>query len=199
SRGSAAVRDENDEAGHRGKDRAACLLQPPHGRRASRPDRCARSPRGQPGRFGPSSRLVRRLERARGRGGTMRARADIAVDERRMGPVAARPHRRLGRGDGLDDGVQLRGFERLFTAEPRDRFVAAATDAIATYVRRLEIDRPFVPVLLVLTWIARALDRLARYGGGSAPPNDPACTRYQQYVDILARRVDYLFDVARHA
>ena len=94
---------------------------------------------------------------------------------------------------------QLRGFERLFTAEPRDRFVAAATDAIATYVRRLEIDRPFVPVLLVLTWIARALDRLARYGGGSAPPNDPACTRYQQYVDILARRVDYLFDVARHA
>jgi hypothetical protein len=80
--------------------------------------------------------------------------------------------------------AELRGFRELFI-EPTGAAARAAAEVLADYVRRVEVDPRFVPLLVVLTWAERALDRADRQaaaaGIGASREN-----RYAEYVRLLA-------------
>jgi hypothetical protein len=94
---------------------------------------------------------------------------------------------------GTDE--RLRVFDGL-ALDSRDRLATAARRAWAGYVDALGIDRRFVPLLLALTWIERANDRMFRPRHDAAGREDPARARYVAYVDRLAAHVDEIFRTA---
>ncbi|HUF36386.1 MAG TPA: hypothetical protein VMN37_10580 [Gemmatimonadales bacterium] len=74
-------------------------------------------------------------------------------------------------------GGEPTAVRRLFAAgEPGDDIARAAQAALHDYMRRLAIDPRFLPLLLVYTWVERALDRHDRQGPSGRNP----------YVDHLA-------------
>ncbi|PYM66274.1 MAG: hypothetical protein DMD79_03165 [Candidatus Rokuibacteriota bacterium] len=84
--------------------------------------------------------------------------------------------RRLGGAQAkLDD------FRGLFLGGPReDVMVASVHRAIDRYLTRIEVDRRFFPMLLVILWVVRAVERL-----------DP--TQAVAYVRALAEHPEHLF------
>lgn len=93
------------------------------------------------------------------------------------------------------DAAQLRGFRELFV-EP-DRGGASSRSvhaAIAQYMARLDIDRRFLPLLLVLTWIERTVYQLDRRQAlGNAQADARSGNRYVRYIGILAEDAGRLF------
>jgi hypothetical protein len=87
-------------------------------------------------------------------------------------------------GCGIRDGDGIRPMADEARAVVRD------------YMSRLALDARLRPLLLVYTWVDRALDRAARGAlaerGGGSPPN-----RYREYVRLLATRAEELFAVPR--
>jgi hypothetical protein len=79
-------------------------------------------------------------------------------------------------------------FEELFLSPKPRADALRARQALGSYVRRLGIDRRFLPLLVALTWIGHAIDRAGR---GTDPAG--ARNRYAEYVDLLAHGADALF------
>jgi hypothetical protein len=62
------------------------------------------------------------------------------------------------------EAAERRGFRELFLEPDRaDMIVVAIWDAIEEYLSRLEVDRRFVSLLLVYTWVKRALEEMDRH------------------------------------
>jgi hypothetical protein len=80
--------------------------------------------------------------------------------------------------------AELRGFGALFL-EPTGDAALAAQEVMQDYGRRVGVDARFFPLLVVITWVERALDRADRQAtaAGSALDGD---NRYADYVKLLA-------------
>lgn len=94
-----------------------------------------------------------------------------------------------------NDGRRLQAFRDLFLgssgADPR---CDAVRLCLADYLRQLQIHYDFLPLLLVYTWVDRAVDRFERQAslnalGTSARSNN----RFASYVGILAQGAESLF------
>jgi hypothetical protein len=90
------------------------------------------------------------------------------------------------------DTARLRGFRKLF-CEPADLVSIAAHQAIAQYMSKLDLDRRFLPLLLVLMWIERALGRYQRQGKPAEPGVARSRNAYVDYIGALAEYHDRLF------
>jgi aminoglycoside phosphotransferase (APT) family kinase protein len=92
--------------------------------------------------------------------------------------------------------VAATALRHLFL-EPRhhDPAVDAARRAIDRYVRMLELDDRFRPLLLLHAWVRRATGRLEREGrAGAARVSGREDNRYVAYVGELAANVDRVFN-----
>jgi hypothetical protein len=79
--------------------------------------------------------------------------------------------------------AELRGFRALFL-EPTGPAARAAHEAFEDYMQRVGVDPRFFPLLAVVAWIERALDRADRQvTAGAAAGGD---NRYADYVRLLA-------------
>jgi hypothetical protein len=94
-----------------------------------------------------------------------------------------------------DPQAELDGFRELHLRPAgTDPLAQAAGQALATYLAKLQLDARFRPLLLLYTWVDRALDRLDRRRLlGTAGPDPRADNRYLQYVAILAEGSRTLF------
>jgi hypothetical protein len=71
---------------------------------------------------------------------------------------------------------------------------AAASEMLDEYMKRLSIDPGFLPVMLVLTWVIRALGRLRRREAfGETEIDARTGNRHEASVGILAEHADLLF------
>lgn len=92
------------------------------------------------------------------------------------------------------DAARLRGFRKLFCEpEPADLVSIAAHQVIAQYMSKLDLDRRFLPLLLVLMWIERALGRYQRQGKPAEPGVARSRNAYVEYIGALAEYHDRLF------
>lgn len=93
------------------------------------------------------------------------------------------------------EAAALRGFGELFLAGAGpDARSDAARDALATYMRRLDLHPGFLPLLLVYTWVERAVDRYHRQLALESPaPAARGENRFARYVEILAQGTTDLF------
>jgi aminoglycoside phosphotransferase (APT) family kinase protein len=92
------------------------------------------------------------------------------------------------------DRAQLDSFRKLFFSPSNDVLVARARAGLEEYMRRLSIDARFFPVMLLLTWVARALGRLERqHTFGSPRPDRRKENLHADRVRILAEHRDELF------
>ena len=89
------------------------------------------------------------------------------------------------------DDEQLHGFRELFL-EPIccNKSVKAVRQAIRHYMRCLDIDHRFFPLLLVLTWVQDALGQRAVGETGEDNRYSNMCV---QYIRILAEHTERLF------
>jgi hypothetical protein len=79
-------------------------------------------------------------------------------------------------------------FAQLFTSIPAEPLAAAAHRELNFYLREMGIRAEYAPLLVTLTWIERALDRLTRADSGSGP--DRVSETYCEHVDLLAAHLD---------
>lgn len=89
----------------------------------------------------------------------------------------------------------LRGLHDLFV-EPNydDERVLAAHQAIDAYLEVFDIDRRFLPLILIAMWVERALKRLSRRKLlGEVPGSPREGDRFVAYVNHLANRADAVF------
>lgn len=85
--------------------------------------------------------------------------------------------------DAREPAERLRAFrDTLVAPRPDDPIAAAAAEAIAAYCQELRLDRDFLPLLLVHTWVEIAL---RGHGAG--------------YVEVLAQHTETLFREAEDA
>jgi aminoglycoside phosphotransferase (APT) family kinase protein len=85
-------------------------------------------------------------------------------------------------------------FRRLFLEPPSDAISDAVHEAIRCYLERLDMDSRFLPLLLVYTWVDRALHhRDKQHLQGEHPRDTRAGNRHVGRVTLLARHVDQLF------
>ncbi len=93
------------------------------------------------------------------------------------------------------DAARLHGFRKLF-CEPglADLVSIAAHQVIAQYMSKLDLDRRFLPLLLVLLWVERALGRYQHQG----KPAEAAVARMRnvhiEYICALAQYHNQLFE-----
>jgi hypothetical protein len=87
--------------------------------------------------------------------------------------------------------AELRGFRRLFL-QPTGPAARAVGDAFEDYIRRVGVDPRFFPLLVVVAWVERALDRASRQvtAVGSAAEGE---NRYADYVRLLAAEAGEAF------
>ncbi len=78
---------------------------------------------------------------------------------------------------------ELRGFRTLFL-EPSGAAALAARDAFEDYMRQVGVDPRFFPLLLVVVWVERALDRAERLTTAGTVGSGE--NRYADYVRLLA-------------
>jgi aminoglycoside phosphotransferase (APT) family kinase protein len=90
---------------------------------------------------------------------------------------------------------QLRGLRGLFCQPEQAGWVSKAVNrAIRQYMARLDMDHRFVPLLLVLMWIERAVYQRDRQRGlGIATVDARAGNRFVEYIGVLAEGADRLF------
>ena len=89
------------------------------------------------------------------------------------------------------DNKQLHGFRELFL-EPTccNKSVKAVRQAIRHYMRCLDIDHRFFPLLLVLTWVQ---DALGQRDVGETGEDNRYSNMCVQYIRILAEHTERLF------
>jgi hypothetical protein len=80
--------------------------------------------------------------------------------------------------------AELRGFRELFL-QPTGAAARAARQAFEDYIRRVEVDPRFFPLLVVVTWVERALDRTDRQLTAAGSPAQGE-NRYADYVRLIA-------------
>lgn len=91
--------------------------------------------------------------------------------------------------------AQVQGFRDLFCRPGyADPAITAGRQAITDYMARLEIDRRFLPLLLVLMWVVHALGRVDREEAlGGRETDLRSGNSYVGYIGVLAESVDSLF------
>ena len=91
--------------------------------------------------------------------------------------------------------AELAGFHQLFLATDNDdAYVAAAREMVAMYLEAMRIDRRFLPLVLVYTWVERAVKRLDRKRLlGTVEPSSRAGDQFAAYVNHLGDHADLLF------
>lgn len=89
----------------------------------------------------------------------------------------------------------LRGFHQLFIGrDDGDELVSAACCVLEDYLREIEIDAQFVPLVLVYMWAERAVKRLDRRSLlGDVTSDARADDRFVTYVSHLASHQNQLF------
>jgi thiamine kinase-like enzyme len=96
---------------------------------------------------------------------------------------------------GLD--ARLHRFREIFIARREaDAVTTGVRAGIRRYLKRLEIDSRFVPILLTLAWVARQLDchdRERQVERGDPDANPHPGESYVEYLEILAEEVEMLF------
>jgi len=91
------------------------------------------------------------------------------------------------------EAAQLHGFRELFI-ERNGHDACAIHQVIAAYMTKLRIDPRCLPLLLVYTWVERALDHFNRQQLlGKIGIDARTGNRYIAYVDILASHMEWLF------
>ena len=88
--------------------------------------------------------------------------------------------------------AELRGFRDLFLP-PTGPAALAARDALRGYMAGVGVDPRFLPLLLVVTWVERALERAERQATAGRGGRAEGANRYAEYVTLMARRRDQLF------
>jgi hypothetical protein len=93
------------------------------------------------------------------------------------------------------DDAQLRGFRDLFCGAKRtDPVSTAVHQAVTQYMARLGIDHRFLPLMLVMLCVVRALGRFdRREGAGERGEGARAGNQYVDYIGVLAEYADQLF------
>ncbi|HEU5040213.1 MAG TPA: hypothetical protein VFT84_05315, partial [Gemmatimonadales bacterium] len=87
------------------------------------------------------------------------------------------------------DSAELRGLRELFVRpDGGGRAAESVREEIARYAEALEVQRPFLPLLLALTWAERALDWLERTSIGHQGTAGAPRNRYVRYLEVLAER-----------
>jgi Phosphotransferase enzyme family len=82
--------------------------------------------------------------------------------------------------------AELRGVHDLYCeTAPGDSACAAARQVVREYLVRVGLDPRFLPVLLVVMWVFRAL--------GQSAEMPRAANRYTEYLGVLAAHTDRLF------
>ena len=96
-----------------------------------------------------------------------------------------------------DESSQLRGFRHLFLSHRRrNRARDAARRAFLGYCGAVGIAPGFVPLLVVCTWVERAVDRQRRRLDLESSASDARRdNRFARYVEILAEGADDLFAI----
>jgi aminoglycoside phosphotransferase (APT) family kinase protein len=94
-----------------------------------------------------------------------------------------------------DEAARQRCFRRLlFEPVHGDPFRKPVHDMIAGYMDRLGMDRRFLPLLLVYTWVELALRRADQQRLQEEPHSDSRVSnRYRAFVAILAQHAEQLF------
>jgi len=98
-----------------------------------------------------------------------------------------------------DDGRRLQAFRDLFLGRSgTDSRCDAVRLCLADYLRQLQIHCDFLPLLLVYTWVDRAVDRFGRQASlGALGASARANNGFASYVGILAQGADTLFSVVQ--
>ncbi|HEX2611622.1 MAG TPA: hypothetical protein VHK68_11475, partial [Gemmatimonadales bacterium] len=74
----------------------------------------------------------------------------------------------------------------------------AARDCLTEYLRRLQTPPGFLGLLVVYTWVERAIDQWSRQASlDGVRDNARASNPFVGYVEALAEGVDSLFGTAR--
>lgn len=90
-------------------------------------------------------------------------------------------------------------FRTLVFAERRDAVSKAVDDAIAGYLEHLSMDGRLRPVLVVYTWVDRALHHFEKQKRhGERPSDSRAGNRHVDRVTVLAEHAEQLFGSSRH-
>ena len=83
--------------------------------------------------------------------------------------------------------AELRGLHELFVHPEAGGDVArAAHEEIARYAERLQLESGFLPLLLFVTWIDRAVDRVERARMAAGPEATRPDNAYARYLEVLA-------------
>ena len=98
------------------------------------------------------------------------------------------------------EAAKQRCFELLFGFTPGDAYSGAVSEVIASYMHRLTMDRRFLPLLLVYTWVELGLRRLdqQRVQGGIGYDVREG-NRYLPFLTILAQSAERLFRPVVHS
>lgn len=93
------------------------------------------------------------------------------------------------------EAAELRGHYDLFVApDHRDEHTKAVHQVITEYTRTFGIDRRFLPLLLVYTWIEQALHSFARKQAlGELGADARSGNRCVKYLGVLAEHVEQFF------
>jgi hypothetical protein len=93
-----------------------------------------------------------------------------------------------------DDDAEVRGFLDLFCdTKQSDTIFAAVHQAISQYIARLGIDRRFLPLILVVMCVVRALGRFnRRERDNESHENARAGNLYVRYISVLSVNADQL-------
>jgi hypothetical protein len=95
---------------------------------------------------------------------------------------------------------RLKAYQRLFCQRgPVDRATTAAHRAIADYMRRLDLDHQFLPLLLVYTWVELALRNYQQlHDRRDLPPDIRAGIRAVAFVELLGNHAEAVFYIDPH-
>lgn len=94
----------------------------------------------------------------------------------------------------FDKQSELHGFYDVFLASAPESHVALPAHAALTrYLDLLSIDHAYIPILLVYTWLTRALDRFERQHTLGTVLTARADNQYLSYVQLLATHANRLF------
>jgi aminoglycoside phosphotransferase (APT) family kinase protein len=94
---------------------------------------------------------------------------------------------------GQRETDRVDSFEALFFSPGDDPLASQASTALDRYMKSLSIDRGFFPVMLVLTWVIRALGQIKRNRAFGEPQKDPRKSNHVAFLRILAENQDRLF------
>ncbi len=96
------------------------------------------------------------------------------------------------------EAAELQGLYQLFVADDcvarGDKYSLVARQVIADYLAALDMDRRFLPLLLVYLWLEQALYQFARRRSlGGIQPDARAGNRSVRCLGVLAEHVEPLF------